>query len=52
MPAPEHRPLLRVYLGLEALMASKETYRQQDQFDLMRLKALKELRDKGLGKNT
>ena len=29
------------YLGLESLMASKETYREQDRLDLLRLRALK-----------
>jgi len=29
------------YLGLESLIASKETYREQDRLDLLRLRALK-----------
>ncbi len=30
------------YVGLESLIASKETYREQDRLDLLRLRALKE----------
>jgi hypothetical protein len=29
------------YLGFESLIASKETYREQDQLDIMRLRAAK-----------
>ena len=31
------------YLGLDSLIASKETYREQDQLDILRLRALKKL---------
>ena len=32
------------YLGLDCLIASKETYRDQDRLDVQRLRALKQLR--------
>ena len=50
-PMSETLPLLRVcallnasgarYLGLDRLIASKETYREQDRLDLQRLRGLK-----------
>ena len=35
------------YLGLDALIASKETYREQDRIDLMRLRDLRERKHRG-----